>query len=84
VEGVTAFLTHAIAASAAHMSATAAVLLLLLLPLSAAGEFKLSKVRKAPTGSRSRAQSPFFWRYSVDTATCQLLTDRPVTDLVVQ
>jgi hypothetical protein len=49
-----------------------------------AGEFKLSKVRKVPAGNRSRAPSPFFWRYSVDTSTCQLLTDRPVTDLVVE
>lgn len=49
-----------------------------------AGEFKLSKVRKAPAGARSRAQSPFFWRYSVDASTFQLLTDRPVTDFLVQ
>lgn len=55
----------------------------LLTCIYAVGEFKLSKVRKVPGGNRSRAASPFFWRYSVYTATCQLLTDRPVTDLVL-
>lgn len=29
------------------------------------------------------ATAAHFCRYSVDTATCQLLTDRPVTDFVV-
>jgi hypothetical protein len=49
------------------------------------GEFRLSKVRKAPTtGSRSRAAGPFFWRYSLDSDSCTILTDRPVTDLVIE
>eukprot|EP00775_Hariotina_reticulata_P007759 gene7759-7958_t len=47
------------------------------------GEFKLSKVRKAPGGARSRV-NPFFWRFSFDTSSCQVLTDRPVTDYVMQ
>jgi hypothetical protein len=52
-------------------------------PFCPAGEFKLAKVRKAPA-ARSRSSTAFFWRYNVDTDTCTLLTDRPVTDFVVQ
>jgi hypothetical protein len=51
--------------------------------LLAAGEFKLSKVKKVPAASRARL-NPFFWRYSFDSASMQVLTDRPVTDFVVQ
>jgi hypothetical protein len=48
-----------------------------------AGEFKLSKVKKVPAANRARP-NPFFWRYSFDSASMQVLTDRPVTDFVVQ
>jgi hypothetical protein len=57
--------------------------LLLLLCIATAGEFKLSKVKKVPAVARART-NPFFWRYSFDSASMQVLTDRPVTDFVVQ
>ncbi|WIA21106.1 hypothetical protein OEZ85_005424 [Tetradesmus obliquus] len=48
------------------------------------GEFKLSKVKKVPAASSRARPNPFFWRYSFDSASMQVLTDRPVTDFIVQ
>lgn len=49
------------------------------------GEFRLSKVRKAPTSGKALGR--FFWRFSLDDASAAgttVLTDRPVTDLVLE
>jgi hypothetical protein len=55
------------------------------------GEFRLRKVRRVPHAvaaaagaGRGGSGGVFFWRFSFDVAACTVLTDRPVTDLVVE